>query len=282
MPCEAAFRVIASRHLARLGANRKATCEGDPTALHEMRIALTNLRTCVVFFSPMVEDAVGEKIRGELKWLNSELGIVRDLDVAIARIAAANPADPQALPHFQSWEEKRAEGHRQLTRSLRSARYRRLMERTSGWIENGPWCSKTGKQAAKRRAAPVAAYGAEKLVEWEDKLLRKCRKLREMNPRKRHRLRLLNKKLTYSIDSLAELFPDRRFSKQQLALKHLRKAQKCLGQLNDDVRGHALALALSREGVRTPFEFLKPSDEQRLLRAAEKAYRKLAALRPWK
>jgi hypothetical protein len=78
------------------------------------------------------------------------------------------------------------------------------------------------------------------------------------------------------------LFPDRRFSKQQLALKHLRKAQKCLGQLNDDVRGHALALALSREGVRTPFEFLKPSDEQRLLRAAEKAYRKLAALRPWK
>jgi len=103
-----------------------------------------------------------------------------------------------------------------------------------------------------------------------------------MDARKRHRLRLLNKKLTCSIDWLADLFSDRRFSKQQTALNHLRKAQRCLGQLNDDVRGRALAVALRQDGVETPLEFLTPKDEKRLLSETEEAYRKLAALKPWK
>ncbi len=282
MRCDTAFRIVARRHFEGLGANREATCEGDPMALHQMRVALTRLRTSILFFSPMVDDAITDRIRDELKWLNSQLGTVRDLDVAIERIAAANPGLPQPLTQFQSWQEKRAEGHRQLTRSLRSARYRRLVERTSGWIENGPWCSKTGKQAARRRATPIAAYGVDKLARWEKTLLKKCRKLRSMDARKRHRLRLLNKKLTYSIDSLADLFSDQRFSKQQTALKHLRKAQRCLGQLNDDVRGRALAVALRQDGVETPLEFLTPKDEKRLLSETKEAYRKLATLKPWK
>jgi CHAD domain-containing protein len=280
--CDTAFRIVARRHFASLGTNREATCEGDPIALHQMRAALTHLRTSILFFSPMVDDAITERIRDELKWLNSELGAVRDLDVAIERIAAANPKLSQARPHFQSWQEKRAEGHRQLTHSLRSARYRRLVERTSGWIENGPWCTKTAKQAARRRATPIAAYSLDKLAQWEEKLLKKCRKLRSMGAKKRHRLRLLNKKLTCSIDSLADLFSDKRFSKQQTALKHLRKAQRCLGQLNDDVRGPALAAALRQDGVETSLEFLTPKDRKRLLSATEEAYQKLAALKAWK
>jgi CHAD domain-containing protein len=282
MRCDTAFRVVAQRHFVSLATNREATCEGDPIALHQMRVALTHLRTSILFFSPMVDDAITERIRDELKWLNRQLGAVRDLDVAIERIAAANSELPQGPPHFQSWQEKRAEGHRQLTRSLLSARYRRLVERTSGWIENGPWCTKTGKQAARRRATPIAAYAVDKLVQWEEKLLKKCGKLRRMDARKRHRLRLLNKKLTYSIDSLADLFSDKLFLKQKTALKHLRKAQRCLGQLNDDVQGHALAAALRQDGVATSLEFLTPKDEKRLLSATEKAYRKLAALKAWK
>jgi CHAD domain-containing protein len=282
MRCDTAFRIVAQRHFASLGANREATCEGDPIALHQMRVALTHLHTSMLFFSPMVDDAITERIRDELKWLNRQLGAVRDLDVAIERIAAANPKLPQTLPHFQLWQEERAEAHRQLTRSLRSSRYRRLLERTLGWIENGPWCTKTGKQAARRRATPIADYAVDKSVQWEEKLLKRCGKLRSMGAKKRHRLRLLNKKLTSSIYSLTDLFSNKRFLKQKTALKHLRKAQRCLGQLNDDVRGRALAAALREEGVATSLEFLTPKDEKRLLSATEEAYRKLAALKAWK
>jgi CHAD domain-containing protein len=103
-----------------------------------------------------------------------------------------------------------------------------------------------------------------------------------MGPKKRHRLRLLNKKLNYSIESVAELFADKRLSRQRDAIRYLRKAQKSLGQLNDDVRGRALMLELRREGIKTPMQLLGPKGEKRLLRTAEAAYRKLAALKPWK
>ena len=62
--------------------------KGDLTALHQMRVALTHLRTAILFFSPMVEDAIRDEIRDELKWLNGELGAVRDLDVAVERVVS--------------------------------------------------------------------------------------------------------------------------------------------------------------------------------------------------
>ncbi len=282
MPCDTAFRIVARRHLKDLSASHDATCSGDATALHQMRIALTHLRTVILFFSPMVDDPIRDQIRAELKWLNSELGPLRDLDVAIEGIKAMNPDRPDAIPHFQVWLKKRAEGLRQLSRSLRSIRYRRLIERTSGWIESGPWSTKRNRQAATRRAVPISRYGAEKLAEWEKKLLAKSCKLHDLGARKRHRLRLLNKKLNYSIESVSELFGDQRLSKQKIAMKHLRRAQRSLGQLNDDVRGRELALALRREGVKTPLQRLGAKREKRLLRTTETAYRKLAALKPWK
>jgi CHAD domain-containing protein len=279
MACDTAFRIVARRHLDALNANQAATCKGDSGALHQMRVALTHLRTAILFFSPMVHDAVRDEVRDELKWLNSELGAVRDLDVAVDRVKSVDKKGPQAAAALGSWNEKRAEGHRALARMLNSVRYRWLIDQTTGWIENGPWSMKKGKQAAKERASPIGAYSEAKLEEWEEKLLKRSRKLRKMGTKKRHRLRLFNKKLTYSIDSLEDLFPNKKFSKQKSALKQLSKAQKSLGQLNDGARGHELAAELEQKGVRTPLKFLKPKQKKRLLKKASKAYRKLGKLK---
>jgi CHAD domain-containing protein len=279
MACDTAFRIVARRHLDALSANQDATCNGDPMALHQMRIALTHLRTAIVFFSPMVDDAVRNEIRDELKWLNGELGAVRDLDVAFERIEQLNRKRPNTLPAVGAWNEKRLEGHRNLARTLRSVRYLWLMEQASGWIENGPWSTKKGKPAEMERATPIGLYTADKLAEWEQKLLKRSRKLRKMGTEKRHRLRLLNKKLTYSIDSFEDLFSDKNFSKHEAALKPLRKAQRSLGQLNDGARGQALASELKRSGVQTPMPFLRPKRKKRLLKKASKAYRKLNKLK---
>jgi CHAD domain-containing protein len=176
---------------------------------------------------------------------------------------------------------KRADSHRRLARTLRSARYRRLIKITSDWIENGPWSIRKGKQAAKQRACPIASYSADKLARWQQKLQKKSRKLLKLDVEKRHRLRLLNKKLTYSIEFFEDLFPDKRFSRQQAALKYLRKAQKSLGQLNDDANSQSLATALQYEGVEAPLQFLGPKREKRRIRTAAAAYRKLAKLKPF-
>jgi CHAD domain-containing protein len=275
MACDTAFRIVARRHLDALIANREATAGGDPTALHQMRIALTHLRTAILFFSPMVEDAIRDEVRDELKWLNGELGSVRDLDVAVDRMKALNKKRPQILPAVGAWNEKRNEGHRTLTRMLHSVRYQWLIDQTSGWIENGPWSTKRDKPSEAERAKPIGDYTTEKLLDWEETLLKRSRKLRKMGTKKRHRLRLLNKKLTYSIDSFEDLFDDKKFVKQKAALKQLRRAQRSLGQLNDGARGEALAEELKRGGVQTEVRFLKKKREKKLLKKAAKAYRKL-------
>jgi CHAD domain-containing protein len=280
MASDTAFRMIAGRYLRDLTASHEATCRADPVALHQMRIALTRLRTAILFFSPMVVDLERTRIEGELKWLNAHLGAVRDLDVAIERLKAVNKQRPQAIPYYRYWDEKRAESHRHLARALQSARYQRLIEGISGWVENGPWSIKKGKQAAQERASPIVVYSVGKLTRWREKLLKKCRKIRKMGTKNRHRLRLLNKKLTYSIEFFEDLFPDKGFSRQKTALKYLRKAQRSLGQLNDDANGHSLAAALQRDGVPVPLQFLSAKREKRLIRTAATAYRKLAARKP--
>jgi CHAD domain-containing protein len=278
MACDTAFRVLARRHLGDLAGNHEATCSGDPTALHQMRIALTRLRTAIMFFSPMVDDPERMRITDELKWLNAQLGTVRDLDVAIERLKAVSKERPQAISYYRHCNEKRADSHRHLARALRSARYRRLIEGMFDWVETGPWSIREGKQAARKRATPIVAYSVRKLTQWEEKILKKRRKLLKMGTKKRHRLRLMNKKLCYSIEAFEDLFPDKNFSKQQASLKYLRKAQKSLGQLNDDANGHSMATALQGNGVHAPLEFLSAKREKRLIRTAATAYRKLAAL----
>ena len=137
MACDTAFRVVARRCLEDLTANYEGTYRGEPGALHQKRIALTCLRTAILFFSPMIDDPKRARIRGELKWLNSQLGAVRDLDVAMQRLKAGSKQRRQAPLYHRSWNERRAGSHRRLARALRSARYRRLIESLSGWVENG-------------------------------------------------------------------------------------------------------------------------------------------------
>src|SRR5260370_36569998 len=127
---------------------------------------------------------------------------------------------------------------------------------------------------------PIAMYSAPKRKRWEEKILKKRRKLLKMGTKKRHRLRLMNKKLCYSIEAFEDLFPDKKFSKQQASLKYLHKAQKSLGQLNDDANGHSLVTALQGNGVPPPLEILCAKREKRLIRTPGAAYRKIAPLKP--
>jgi len=280
MACDTAFRIIARRHLDAVIARRDQTISGDPDALHQIRIALTRLRTAILFFFPMVDDAARPGVWTDLKWLHSQFGLVRDLDVAIERIAAAN--GNELADQLQSWNEKRSKSHHLLARVLQSVRYRRLIELTSNWVESGPWSTRQGKEAVSLRRLSLADHAARQLEQWKKELLRKSRKLDELSVKKRHRLRLLNKRLTYAIESLEDLFADKSLAKQKAVLKHLRKAQRSLGRLNDDTSGRALAKSLNPNGSEARFPFINRKREKKLLRTAAAAYNKLDKSKPFR
>jgi CHAD domain-containing protein len=278
MGCDAAFRIVARRCLKDLTARHAGTCQGDADALHHMRIAITRLRTAMSFFSPMVAGPQQARIRDELKWLNTHLGVVRDLDVAIERLREINQQSHQA--NDRSWKRERAVSQQHLARVLRSTRYQRLAKSISAWVEKGSWSRKPGAQAAGQRTCPISEYSTRQLARWQKKLLKKSRKLRDFGVKKRHRLRLLNKKLHYAIESIADLISSNEMKKQQATVKCLRKAQKSLGQLNDDARSRSLATTVGRGGMQASEPFLSPKREKLLLRNAAAAYKRLADLKP--
>src|SRR5579864_4311396 len=274
MTCEAAFRKIARQYLHGVAEQHRAACEGSADAVHDMRIALTRLRTSIAFFSPMVDGDELSRISVELKWLHAHLGIVRDLDVALERLMKAGGRSPD----MKAWKQERAACQRHLTRALRTQRYRRLIRDTSAWIEKGRWSAKRGKPALDCRLRPIGEYSAERLKKWRNRLVKKSSRLEEVGARKRHRVRLINKKLTYALDAVESLAPNEEMPARQAALKELRKAQRSLGQLNDDARYRVIAEGL-QDGVETLPALLGAKRKKRLLHKAAEAYREFARLK---
>ena len=279
MTCEAAFRTAATHYLHQLTEQHPGTCAGEAVALHAMRVAMTRLRTTIALFSRMVEGDERLRLAVELKWLNAHLGIVRDLDVALERLTKVKH---QTGASDRSWKRERIACQRHLTRALRSRRYRRLIRDMTAWVENGDWSRKRTKKTAEQRARPAEEYYSDKLKEWRSRLLKRSRKLKEFGARKRHRVRLANKRLSYAIESAEKLAPPGEIPARQATLKILRKAQRSLGQLNDDARFRALAAALGEDKVDGSDLALQPKQKKRLLRRAVSAYEELAGLKPLK
>jgi len=118
-------------------------------------------------------------------------------------------------------------------------------------------------------------------MRWREKLIKRSHNLEEIGTRKRHRLRLLNKRLTYAVEAVADLVSKSDVSRLQATLKVLRKAQRSLGQLNDDARCQSLATKLGQDGELSRI-LLSPKREKHLMRAAATAYDKLAELKPFR
>jgi CHAD domain-containing protein len=277
MTCETAFRTAATHYLNQLMAQHKGTSAGEAKALHAMRVAMTRLKTTIALFSPIVDGDEQMRLAVELKWLNAHLGIVRDLDVALEHLAKVRH---QAGVTGRSWKRERIACQGHLTRALGSPRYRRLMADLAAWIEHGDWSRKRTKNAAGRRAQPADEYCAGKLQEWRKKLLKKSRTLTEVGAKKRHRVRLANKRLSYAIEAAEKLAPISETPAREATLKLLRKAQKSLGQLNDDARRRALAAALGENKVDESDLLLDTKQKKRLLRKAVSAYKELAGIEP--
>jgi CHAD domain-containing protein len=119
------------------------------------------------------------------------------------------------------------------------------------------------------------------LARWRETLLNKSRKLEDMGVKKRHRLRLANKRLRYSMEFLAGLLASNG-SSMDATLKHLRRAQDALGELNDASKRQTIAVALKRNGplLGDSSQSLDRKRTKQLMRNAARAYRKMIAINP--
>jgi CHAD domain-containing protein len=257
--CQAAFQRIAKSCVKLMQHHRNAAIAGDPDAIHRMRIALTQLRAAVLFFSPMTDDGVWTEIDKELHWLNSALGKARDNDVT-ANFARRKRYRRWARSSLRAMVRAQREADRRLGKKLASTRYAHLMARVNHWIANGPWLINDRSVRSKN----VATYAQARLRAWRVAISREGRHLRILHRKPLHVLRIQCKRYRYVTAALHSLGAT--ITTQDLKFSETAKqVHAALGDLRDLTR-------LRKVAQRKPPGYRK--NKRNLLQRAEKLFRR--------
>jgi len=293
MCAEEAFRAIARSCIRQLVANEPILLAGLAEGLHQMRIGLRRLRASIAIFADVVGDEHEKTIKAELKWITQELGPARDLDVFAADVLdplrASHPSDAGLTLTQRNFDAKRKEAYRRAATAVRSDRLRAAVLDLVAWVETGDWGSAGGDRKASR-ARTVAEHAKAELSKLRKRIKRKGADIRHLCVMQRHKLRIRAKRLRYATEFFAGTFPGEASARRrQESLAALKDVQDALGGLNDLATRHALiadGLAVDAEQAeRTAAQagLAAPDTEETLLRKAEQAFARFAAIDPfWK
>ncbi|HUO48374.1 MAG TPA: CHAD domain-containing protein, partial [Acidimicrobiales bacterium] len=239
---DVAFAVL-RRNVRIMLAHEPGTRLGeDIEDLHDMRVATRRLRAALAMFSDALP-ARANHYRMELGWLADVLGVVRDLDVQIERLALWADEVPEedrgSLDELAALlDRERDEGRHDLLLGLDSRRYERLVAGLTSMLRQGP-----SRRSAAAGAPAVVAVPAL-VTERHRAAVRAARRARRSGVATDfHRLRIRGKRLRYALEFVAEVYDGetaryvRRVVRLQDALGLMQDAQVAAGRL------HALATA---------------------------------------
>lgn len=292
-----AFKMIGLACVHHFAANRAAIEAGDTEGVHQMRVGLRRLRAALSLFKDFLHDREGARIKTELKWLLDELGPARDLDVLISESVEPlqqERVDGEALAALKSdLSRRRRDGMARAKAAVDSERYRTLALDTALWIACGGWSRNRAPLVAGRRDRKLADFAAEELARRDRKIVKRVKKLDQLDPRCRHKLRIAVKKLRYADEFFAALYArgtaHRRWKRHDATLKTL---QSALGKLTDMQTHKQMAGAFVRSRRHAPkgpqkafaMGLISGKDHARaraLIAAACDAGKKLSGLKPF-
>jgi triphosphatase len=228
------FHRICAACLAHWTANQGAMLDGrDPEGTHQMRVGLRRLRSAL----PLFRDALSEEDLGWLKaecgWAAGSLGDARNWDVFIGELLAPlRRARPEraldALAEIA--EEQRTRAYVAARDAVSSARYTELVLRLCGWLEARGWRSGAGPVALAALDEPARTLADRLLYKQRKRALKRGRDFEALSAAERHQVRIALKRVRYSIEFFASLYPGKRVD---AFLRALRAMQDDLGHLND-------------------------------------------------
>jgi len=206
----------------------------DPEGMHQFRVGLRRFRSAITVFRRLLPGTQAEWLRSEGRWAIQQTGPARDWDVFInellAPIVRARPEDEDLVMLLERTEAERARGYERAPAPLHSERYCRFMLQLGAWLETQGW--QDGLNAAQQAALsrPIAPFAARILAERHKRALKLGKGFAKLTTDQRHEVRIALKKLRYSSEFFATLFP-----RTQVApyLERLRNMQNDLGHLND-------------------------------------------------
>lgn len=264
-----AFGIVAQSCIRQFRLNEALLlADGGAEALHQARVALRRLRSAFSIFRPIIGESRAALV-ADLRWLTSELGEARNLDVLLARTRPGPLHDRVALA--------RDAAYRRVGEVLAMPRTRELMfDLAEAIARHG--CSNSPDAAD--GDLPARAFAVAALDRFHRRAKKRGSHLADIDDAHRHTARKAAKKLRYAAEFLANLFVRKRDRRRYEAfIASLETLQDQLGALNDLVTA---ALVLEKLGVEGDPEASRLTAEHRkkkLRKAAEVAHGKFFDLK---
>lgn len=269
-----AFRTVVNSCVRHFRLNEAIfLLDRNAAALHQSRVAIRRLRSAFSIFKPMI-GSTGADLREGFRWLSSELGDARNLDVLLERAGPGQLRDRIIVAREIAYDR--------VCEVLSSPRVRLLMLDFAEWAAGDTWAGSIVGDANSEKSARKFAIKA--LNRFRRKVKKDGRDLANADDRARHILRKDAKKLRYAAEFFASLF-DRKGQKRHYKrfVRALQSLQDQLGSLNDLATAPAVLEKLGMTNDVDARELLVSGKKKKLLRAAEKAHNKLTDIkRFWK
>jgi CHAD domain-containing protein len=239
--------VLITAHLADVILHwaRTAPDGTAPEPVHQMRVAVRRLRTALAVFRRTAPEGALDSLEKELKSVAALLGGARDWDVFLGEtgvaVHRAFAHDPRIAGLLGAAAKRRSAAYTELRAYLRGGEWRQLSLRLALLPTLRPWAASLADADYRSLIeAPTEAYAAQALHRLFRRLANAGEDLAALDPVALHGVRKQVKKLRYTTEFFAPLFPVkpvRRFVEKLVDL------QQCLGGLNDG----AVAAAMTQE-----------------------------------
>ncbi|EWY38466.1 hypothetical protein N825_13340 [Skermanella stibiiresistens SB22] len=250
---EQALASIMRNCLTHVVLNEASAIKGeDPEGVHQMRVALRRLRSALALFRKLVPPAQYDWLAGEVKWLASELGNARDLDVFLADLLApvegALDRDREAGGPLTALREaalaSRERAYGRARDAILSDRYTTLLLKLGAWLESRSWRQQPLSEEAAKLFDPVTDLADGLLAKRHKQARRRGAHFAKLRSEQRHELRISLKKLRYAVEFFRSLYGDKATVKY---LRRLSALQDDLGHLNDVATAETLMGRLADE-----------------------------------
>ncbi|WP_035979500.1 CYTH and CHAD domain-containing protein [Kozakia baliensis] len=221
--------------------NQPAAEAEDAEGIHQMRVAIRQLRTILHLLNGYTDRHTLDLFQSELRRIGRELGEARDWDVFCLEtlpkaFETPDENDPIRMLHDDA-AEKRTNAHRQLRLELEKTALTTLVLSLTVWIENPAFAKDEALLTS-----PLSDIAPILLDRLAHKVMRRGRHIRELSAKERHDLRKSLKKLRYGASYFAKLYPTQAV---KTYMKHCKKLQLQLGEINDAAVATTLIGSLS-------------------------------------
>jgi len=224
-----AFRIVASATLRHFASNADAVRALDSEAIHQMRVGLRRTRAAISLFNDVLPRTNTPRIKAELKWLTRELAPAREIDVFLKErvhpVAHENVPKRGSRAIEKKFAAQRLAAFKRAGRAVASARFRRLLLDVLEWI-----ATSSASAHDKRLIGPYATALLDRRIR---KARKQGKRLQELDPPQRHKLRIRIKKIRYAVEFFKSLYAHSDHKELAGLSDRLKRIQSALGSLND-------------------------------------------------